>query len=152
MGNNLKVFFLFIGDVVALYAALFLALIIRYQNGYFDQFVNVHAIPFMVIFIFWILIFYIAGLYDLRRLRNNLDFIKTLWLAIVTSVIVSILIFYAVPGFGIAPKTNLFIFAIVFVVIETLWRRAFNRSVSRGESPNRVLLIGNGAAEEIART
>ena len=29
----------------------------------------------------WVVVFYISGLYDLRRLRNNLDFLKTLALA-----------------------------------------------------------------------
>ena len=77
-----------------------------------------------VIFIPWLLIFYIAGLYDLRRLRNNLDFIKTLALAIAMNARLAILLFYFIPAFGIAPKTNLFIFFIIFAVMEIFWRRA----------------------------
>ena len=152
MGNRAKTFLLFLGDVAALYAALFAALAIRYGGTLYEEFTDVHALPFTVIFIFWILIFYIAGLYDLRRLRNNLDFIKTLWLAVATSAIVSILIFYAIPLFGITPKTNLLIFTLVFAIIETFWRRAFNRIASAGSAPNKVLLIGNGAALEIENT
>jgi exopolysaccharide biosynthesis polyprenyl glycosylphosphotransferase len=151
MGNRAKIFLLFLGDIIALYAALFVTLAIRYQGAFYKQFEDVHAVPFSVIFIFWLVIFYIAGLYDLRRLRDNLDFIKTLWLTIATSTIVSILIFYAVPSFGIAPKTNLLIFTLVFAVIETLWRRAFNRIASSSGAPNKVLLIGNGAAIEIEK-
>ncbi|HVO28390.1 MAG TPA: sugar transferase [Candidatus Paceibacterota bacterium] len=152
MGNRAKTFILFLGDVIALYAGLFLALAVRYGAGFYDAFINAHAVPFTVIFVVWIVIFYIAGLYDLRRLRNNLDFIKTLWLAIATSTVLSVLVFYTIPQFGIAPKTNLIIFAVVFAALETVWRRAFNRAASTGEAPNRVLLIGNGAAEEVDRT
>ena len=149
MGNRIKVFLLFLGDIIALYLALFLALAIRYGTDFYNQFEDIHALPFSVIFIAWIVIFFIAGLYDLRRLRDNLEFVKTLWLAIATSAIGSIFIFYAFPFFGIAPKTNLFIFVLVFAVIETFWRRAFNRGAATGDIPNKVLLIGNGAANEV---
>lgn len=153
MSNRAKTFLLFLGDIIAFYAALFLTLAIRYGGSFFKEFQDVHALPFTIIFIFWLIIFYIAGLYDLRRLRDNLDFVKTLWLAIMTSTIVSIIVFYAIPWFGIAPKTNLLIFAFVFTIIETLWRRAFNRATKTGEAPNKVLLVGSGApVEEIEKT
>jgi exopolysaccharide biosynthesis polyprenyl glycosylphosphotransferase len=151
MDRRIKTFLLFAGDVVVLYASLFFALAARYGYSFREVFIDTNELPFSIIFILWIAIFYIAGLYDLRRLRNNLDFVKTLWLTIATSTIVSILAFYAIPFFGIAPKTNLFIFVIFFALIETIWRRGFNRTISAGEAPNRVLLIGNGAADEIER-
>lgn len=140
----MKIFVLFLGDVAALYAALLLALAARYGNGFYRQFIDVHVLPFTVIFIPWILIFYIAGLYDLRRLRNNLVFFKTLALSLATNAAVAVLLFYVVPSLGIAPKTNLFLFFIAFAVIEVAWRRIFNRVTVSGEAPNRVLLVGNG--------
>jgi exopolysaccharide biosynthesis polyprenyl glycosylphosphotransferase len=153
MGNKTKIFLLFLGDVVALYASLFLTLAVHYGLGFSEGFIDTNLIPFSAIFILWLIIFFIAGLYDLRRLRDNLDFAKTLWLAIVTSAIISIVVFYAIPFFGITPKTNLFIFAVIFAIIETLWRRGFNRATSTGEAPNRLLLIGNGdGIAEVERT
>ena len=83
LGNRSKILLLLIGDIIALYAALFITLGIRYGGAYYEQFEDVHALPFTIIFIFWIIIFYISGLYDLRRLRNNLDFLKTLSLSLV---------------------------------------------------------------------
>jgi exopolysaccharide biosynthesis polyprenyl glycosylphosphotransferase len=150
MGNRAKIFLLFLSDCVALYAALFISLALRYGDAFYEELLDVHLFPFTIIFLFWILIFYISGLYDLRRLRNNLDFVKTLWLAIVTSAAVSIFAFYAVPAFGITPKTNLLIFVVVFAAIETIVRRWFNRGAAGREAPNRVLLIGDGVADEIA--
>jgi exopolysaccharide biosynthesis polyprenyl glycosylphosphotransferase len=146
-------FLLFLGDILALYAALFLTLAARYGTGLYKEFADVHFAPFTIIFVPWLLVFYIAGLYDLRRLRNNLDFLKTLALSLVTNAAVAVLFFYLIPAFGIAPKTNLFIFLVVFAVVETYWRRFFNRLTESGEAPNKVVLVGTGpSAKEIAAT
>src|SRR5271156_4222126 len=143
--NKLKVFLFFIADAAALYAALFIALFIRYGGDYYAQFVNAHALPFTVIFVVWLIVFYIAGLYDLRRLRNNLDFIKTLFISLLVNALLAAVLFYLVPAFGIAPKTNLLIFIVVFAVIEVLWRRFLNRVMAFGEAPNKILVVGSGA-------
>ncbi len=144
---------MFLGDILALYVALFLTLAARYGTGLYKEFADVQFAPFTIIFILWLLVFYIAGLYDLRRLRNNLDFLKTLALSLVTNAVIAVLFFYLIPAFGIAPKTNLFIFLVVFAVIEIYWRRFFNRITESGEAPNRVVLVGTGpSAKEIAAT
>jgi exopolysaccharide biosynthesis polyprenyl glycosylphosphotransferase len=148
MGNRFKVFLFFLGDAIALYVGLFVMLFIRYGSGFYKAFEDFHALPFTVVFILWLILFYIAGLYDLRRLRNNLDFIKTLFLALAINVIIAVLLFYLVPAFGIAPKTNLLLFIIIFAVIEMFWRRFANRSMTFGEAPNKVLMVGNGPVSE----
>jgi exopolysaccharide biosynthesis polyprenyl glycosylphosphotransferase len=85
-------------------------------------------------------------------LRNNIDFIKTLAVAITSSAVIAILLFYFIPVFGIAPKTNLFIFFILFAVIEFLWRRFFNKITTSTEMPNKVLFIGEGSEiEEVSK-
>ena len=55
------------------------------------------------------------------------------------------LLFYLIPAFGIAPKTNLLIFIVIFAVIEMFWRRLLNRAMAFGEAPNKVLIIGDGS-------
>ncbi len=141
---------LFLGDIAALYLALFATLFIRYGNDFYDQLVNTHFTPFSIIFVLWIIVFYIAGLYDLRRLRNNLDFMKTLTLTLVVDATIAVLFFYLVPVFGITPKTNLFIFLVLFAAIEVFWRRTSNIFLARGEAPNRIILIGESeSAHEI---
>jgi exopolysaccharide biosynthesis polyprenyl glycosylphosphotransferase len=96
----------------------------------------------------WLLIFYIAGLYDLRRLRNGIEFLKTLTICLVINALIAVLFFYFIPAFGIAPKTNLFIFFVVFAIVEILWRRAFNYATRGGEAPNRAILVGDGEIAE----
>ncbi len=150
MLNKIKAIFLFLGDIVALYAALLLALWIRYGSTFFGEFAQHNLGPFTVVFALWLLVFYIAGLYDLRRLRNNIDFVKTLALALVVNAAVAVVLFYLVPAFGITPKTVLLIFLVVFAVIEIVWRRIFNRVAGGGEAPNRVMFVGDGPlADEI---
>lgn len=151
--NALKVFLFFIADVAALYASLFIALLIRYGGEFYTQFFNAQLFAFTIIFVLWIIVFYIAGLYDLRRLRNNVDFAKTLFLCLGINAALAVMLFYLIPAFGIAPKTTLLIFVIVFAIIEIFLRRFLNRVMAFGGAANHVLLIGDGAiAAEIKRT
>jgi exopolysaccharide biosynthesis polyprenyl glycosylphosphotransferase len=150
--NKLKVFLFFIADAAALYAALFITLFIRYGSDYYAQFVNAHALPFTIIFVLWLVVFYIAGLYDLRRLRNNLDFIKTLFVSLLVNALLAALLFYLIPAFGIAPKTNLLIFIVIFAVIEIFWRRFLNRAMAFGEAPNKILIVGSGALADAVKS
>ena len=144
----MRIFFLIIGDFLVLYLGLFLALIARYGADFYDKFLAQHLIPFSIIFILWIGIFYAAGLYDPRRLRNNMDFLKTLWLAMVANAVLAMLFFYLVPYFGITPKTNLFIFLLVFALLEITWRRSFNRATASSLTKTKVALVGSSRATE----
>jgi exopolysaccharide biosynthesis polyprenyl glycosylphosphotransferase len=137
---------LVIGDIAALYAALFVTLLIRYSGGWYAEFIGRHALPFTVIFALWIVVFYIAGLYDLRRLRNNLDFFKTLSLTIIVNAALAVGFFYLIPGLGIAPKTNLFVVLVLFALLETWWRRSFNRARAATQPASNIVVIGAGPA------
>ncbi|OGZ00124.1 MAG: hypothetical protein A2945_00330 [Candidatus Liptonbacteria bacterium RIFCSPLOWO2_01_FULL_52_25] len=142
--NKIKIVLLLLCDIAFLYLALFATIIIRYGADFYVHFVETHFFPFTIIFLPWIVIFYVAGLYDLRQLRNNIDFLKVLGLAIFVSAIVAVFLFYLVPFFGITPKTNLFVFMLVFAFVEVLWRRSFNRLIASGQAPIKVLLVGSG--------
>src|SRR5258708_3634041 len=143
LANRAKIIFLVLGDLLALYASLFLTLVIRYGGDFYSQFVNAHFVPFTIIFFIWILIFYIAGLYELRRLRNNMEFLKVLFLTLAVNALIAVFFFYFFLRFvSITPRTNLFIFIGVFAVVEVLWRRQWNAATAPGEAPNKVLLLG----------
>ncbi len=140
---------LLIGDLAVLYLGLLLTLVLRYGSN-FGKFTDAHLAPFSALFVLWLIVFYVSGLYDPRRLRNNIDFLKTLSLAIAVSAVISTLFFYFVPYFGITPKTNLLIFTIVFAILEATWRSSFNKLTAGFYPKTRVALIGSSrAAEEI---
>lgn len=148
--SGIRLFFLFLGDIIALYAALFITLAVRYGSNFYSAF-GEHLAPFSIIFAIWLVVFYVSGLYDIRRLRNNLDFLKIICLTLFINAIIGIAFFYLIPVFGIRPKTNLFLFLGVFTAIEIFWRRLFNRLTVSSQSCVQVMLLGNSkSAEEIS--
>jgi len=148
-GNKPKVFLLLLGDVISLYASLFLMLFLRYGGNFYVQFQIAHFLPFTIIFAIWIVVFFIAGLYDLRQTRNSLEFAKSLNLTILVNAFLAVLFFYLVPFFGITPKTNLFVFLVIFVLFEVWWRRKFNAAIASSSPQNKVLLVGGHGAKPI---
>jgi exopolysaccharide biosynthesis polyprenyl glycosylphosphotransferase len=137
-------FILVLGDILIFYLSLFLTLILRYKIFVFEKFSG-HFLPFTLILILWILVFYIAGIYEKRRLRNSIEFLKTLFIAIILNTFLSIAFFYLVPFSDITPRRNLFIFVIIFSCLEILWRQYFNKLLIYKLPKNRILLLsGNG--------
>jgi len=145
LSRRTKVLLLVCGDILAFYAALAIALFLRYQQLAYYELITAHLVPFSLAALIWLLVFYIAGLYDLPRLRNNLEFLKTLAVVLAINTGLTITLFYLLPWLGIAPRRNLFIFILVFACLEAWWRTRFNIRASFREGLNRVLLIGENA-------
>lgn len=148
---KIKQIILAVGDILMLYLSLALTLLVRYDQPFDTQIVDVHLGPFTYIFIFWIFIFYIAGLYDIRHLKNDLDFFKKFSAALIVSAGLAITTFYILP-LDIAPKTNLFILLAFFAVLGFSWRRFYNKLISSSIPSTNVLLIGNNdTTQEIVK-
>ncbi|MBI4992224.1 MAG: exopolysaccharide biosynthesis polyprenyl glycosylphosphotransferase [Candidatus Harrisonbacteria bacterium] len=148
--SRLKQTTLIIGDILTLYAALILTLWLRYGNLFYAELINYHIQPFTIIFGIWIAVSYIAGLYDLKFLKNGLEFEQVFWNALIFNVALTAIFFYLIPYFGITPKTNLVIFFLVFGGINYLWRQIYNFAVGKTGAANRVLIVGsNKTAQEI---
>ena len=138
----LKRFLLFFGDIVAIYTSLFITLFVRYGQ-HFDLQLGFHILPFSIIFLIWLLVFYISNLYDLGLSKNNIDFFSTLLYSIIVNTIISLLFFYLIPFFGIAPKTNLLIFTAAAFLLLNAWRYYFNRLIVQSGFKNNTLIVGN---------
>ncbi len=138
---GMKRFLLFLGDIAILYLTLFLTLLVRYGKS-FDNKLDIHILPFSFIFIFWVLVFYIVNLYELGFSKNNLEFFSTFLYSMAANFAVSIVFFYLVPLFGITPKTNLFIFIALFVILWSSWRYGFNKLITQSGYKNNTLIIG----------
>jgi len=134
---------LFFGDVLILYLSLYLTLAIRYGGVPENDELVSHIAPFTILFAFWLLVYFIAGLYEkhTRILRSRLPSI--LFNAQVTNIFIAVLFFYFISYFEITPKTNLFIYLIVSSVLIFLWRNyGYARmTVSRRQN---AILIGSG--------
>lgn len=146
---RLKQGVLLAGDALLFYVSLGLTLVIRYRV-LSEEVVALHLFPFTIVFVTWFFIIYITGLYDIRELKNNQEFARKIASALVTAALVSIVLFYLVPAFGITPKTNLIIFFGLFGLASYVWRTSFNTLLAAGRPANRILLVGyNKTAEEL---
>ncbi|MBI5421034.1 MAG: sugar transferase [Parcubacteria group bacterium] len=140
MNISLKQYCVLIGDILILYGCLIATLFLRYGriNAYLW---HAHAGPFAIIFALWVSIFYIAGLYDLKNLKNTLELINQVIISIFAGSLIAIVLFYLIPYFKISPKTNLAIFVVIFASAETLWRWMFNTWTKKPEK--KVLVVGH---------
>jgi lipopolysaccharide/colanic/teichoic acid biosynthesis glycosyltransferase len=114
---------LFVGDILFFTFALWLSLFLRAFELPSSALFYAHLKPFSLLFIAWVVIFFIAGLYESRMLlfaRRHLS--ATLLSAQVINVIIAALFFFFVPLFGIAPKTVLAIYLAVSFLLVLLWR------------------------------
>lgn len=145
---KLKQTTLLLGDFLILYASLVITLFIRY--GELNRMlIDIHFWPFTVVFLIWLTTFYIGGLYDLKTLKNNVDFYKRFLSLIVVNGALATILFYFVPLFGITPRTNLFTALLVFGLANYFWRTFYNTILSAGAPENRILMVGyNKTIEE----
>ncbi len=135
-----KKFVLFLSDIASLYISLLLTLSLRYREEFSYQY-HLHLLPFILIFILWLLVFYIANLYDVRSLRNTLNFYSSFFQAVTIAAGISIAFFYLLPIFSITPRTNLFIFIVIFSGLGTVIRSAFNSLAGRSFK-KQILIVG----------
>jgi len=145
---------LLMGDIIILYASLIIALTIRYKGFDFNIFES-HLLPFSIIYLIWLIVFYIHNLYDLDIAKNNVDFSSAVIRALFVSGLVSVLFFYLAPSFAfgdITPKTNLFINVLVFIILFYAWRHLFNLLLgSLGVKINIAIIGYNPQAIELAK-
>ncbi|MCC6934577.1 MAG: sugar transferase, partial [Candidatus Yanofskybacteria bacterium] len=147
----LKRFTLIAADLVAFYGALATVLLLRYGATHWNTQWSAHAMPFSLLLGVWLLSLYISNLYDRRVMRNDRDFFARLAQAIIIASVASVLFFYLVPVFGIAPKTNLFFFLIAFTLLIATARWSYN-GILAGGAKKRLIIIGlNPESLELAR-
>ena len=142
--NKKEPILLFLGDIVIFAVSLMLALLIR--GGGDDTFWNsyqVYILPFAIIFILWILIFFIAGLYDKYTTILKDKISGTILNAQIANSAIAIAFFYLVPYFGITPKTILFIDLVISFLLVYGWRIYSHRlfGLKRKEP---AIIVGSG--------
>jgi len=134
---------LLIGDIVILYLSLLLTLLVRYGSGseYYRN-LNIHFLPFTFLFGLWVIIFYMANLYDISFTKNNLRLFTVFLYATIVNASISIAFFYTIPFLKITPKTNFLIFLTIELVLATPWRYFFNKIITASGSKNNTLILG----------
>lgn len=145
--NRKEQLILLVGDVLLFVFTLWLALTIRaFEPARFDVFYN-HLEPFSLLFAVWVVAFFIAGLYDKHTLTFTHQLPDKILIAQTVNVVIAAVFFFAVPYFGIAPKTVLFIYLIVSFVLIILWRLYIFPILRLGKR-SRAILLGSGREVE----
>lgn len=142
MFGRLKSFLLILGDLGILFLSLWLTVLIFREGRIDTEFYIKHLYPFGIVFSFWILTYFIEGLYSLRTFSPeglSVSLIRTqLFNSIITFVY-----FYLFPYEGITPKTNVFILALISAILIFLFRKLFYALFSYKGLKLKTLIIGN---------
>ncbi|OHA17387.1 MAG: hypothetical protein A3G52_03710 [Candidatus Taylorbacteria bacterium RIFCSPLOWO2_12_FULL_43_20] len=148
--NKKEAIILFFGDVIIFFFSLWLALLIRYQGLDTETYFS-HLQPFSYIFLVWVIVFFIAGLYDIHTtiLKGKLPSI--VFNAQLANSVIAVLFFYFIPYFGITPKTNLFITLSVSFVLVLFWRRYGYKLASYRKKQNAILLASGDESVQLEK-
>lgn len=113
---------LFIGDIGIFGLSLWSTLALRYLEPPSAELYLRHLIPFSLLFIMWVTVFFLAGLYGkhTRLFRGKLP--VTILYTQVVNVLLAALFFFFIPAFGLAPKTILVLYLLVSSLLVYLWR------------------------------
>jgi len=113
---------LLIGDVAVFAVSLWVTLFLRYWEVPSSKLFLVHLVPFLLLFVAWVSVFFFAGLYGkyTRLFRGRLP--TTIFYAQLINVLLAALFFFLIPAFGLAPKTILVLYLLVSSTLVYAWR------------------------------
>jgi exopolysaccharide biosynthesis polyprenyl glycosylphosphotransferase len=134
---------LFLGDVVLFVLALWSALALRNLGGDTHQFFLIHITPFSILFVVWVLVFYIASLYEPHTVILKSRIPAIILNAQAVNSLLALMFFYFIPSFGITPKTVLFIDLIVSFIFVSVWR-IFGVQFLGFRNKEKAALFGSG--------
>lgn len=138
---RLKQFTLLLGDLLALYLGLYVAMAARYLKRPDERWLEL-ILPMAALFLAGVVIMFIAGLYDITRARNIASFFKKIALAAGIWLIIGVLYFYIKPNLTIAPKTILLLTAGFGFGFLALWRFLYNKFLSTTIWRTDVAILG----------
>ena len=139
--QHVKQLLLAVGDYAVFCLSLLLALSFRY-GGLTGAMWDIHAGPFSIIFLLWLAGFYVAGLYNLRHVRDPLKLFRNYTEGMVGNLLIAFAFFYLHPGLGIAPRTNLLVVVALTLLLGYIWRLLFLRVIDGRLFQGKVLYIG----------
>ena len=142
---------LLLGDVAMFTLALWATLALRYLEVPSRELFSRHLEPFALLFVIWIAIFFLAGLYGrhTRLFRSRLP--SVILSTLIINVIIAALFFFLLPSFGLAPKTILVLYLVVSFVFIYIWRVLFFLRLRAPKKFKGVLIASGPDAEALAQ-
>lgn len=143
-----RIWIIAFGDFIAFWISFYVILSIRYWYITTSNMIQIHALPFLILYISWILTFFLFGLYDLYNIKPTIPYLRRFSLALLICFIIGIIFFYFVPIFGISPKTNLLFQVLGFGSFSFFLRRIVYALFSN-QIVSPVILVGKTIYMEI---
>jgi exopolysaccharide biosynthesis polyprenyl glycosylphosphotransferase len=141
--NKRAPWLLLMGDAFFFVVSLWLALFLRYGESPEREVFFAHLAPFSLLFIVWILVFFITGLYDKQSIILKSRLPAYLFQGQVVNSIIAVIFFYFIPWFGISPKTTLFVYLVISLLL-IIWWRVQGYFLLVPKIKERAILIGEG--------
>ncbi len=135
---------LFAGDVLIFLVSLVLMLIVRYYDIPSRELLIAHLVPFSILFLVWITVFFIAGLYEKHTVILKGKLPSVIFNAQILNSILAAAFFYFIPYFGITPKFNLFLYLSFSFPLILYWR-VYGYGFFGTRYRENALLIGSGS-------
>lgn len=141
-----------LGDVLSFILSFIILVLIRLNLENDSQQVIRHLLPFGILLVSWLIVFYMLGLYDILSIRPSIPYLRRWAIALLGCLIVGIFLFYFISIFGISPKINLFIMVTLFGIFSFLSRRSIYSLFSNTMIKNAVLIGSSIYLEELEKS
>lgn len=149
MGIKERKVLLIFGDLFLLYLSLSLTLFFRYFRIFNLEIFLKHLFSFSILYFFWLIVFYIFGLYDFNLLKT--PFYLRIISVISLNFVLGVLFFYFIPFLKITPKTILLLNVLIFGILSFLWRKVFLLIFSTYLLNNLAILGQGGEVEKLKK-
>ncbi|MBI1888584.1 MAG: sugar transferase [Candidatus Spechtbacteria bacterium] len=147
---KLKKLILLAGDIGMLLLSLPLTLLIAFQGRFNRQILMDHLLPFLFIYGFLLVLFYVNNMYDMKAFKSTTSLAASIVIIHGLGVLAGIVFFYLLTDPAITPKTNLALNMVAASFLIWGWRAFFQRFLTSHLSV-RVAIAGmNEHAKELA--
>jgi len=137
---RLKQLILLGGDLVLFFLALWLGLALRNLEFKNTNQLQENLSVFVVIFLIWVIINYINGLYDFKKI-NQKKFVSTLIQSAIASFLISVTVLYIFPTRDTNPKTILLLTVIIAYFLIFIWRKIYINIISSNRLQANILFL-----------
>ncbi len=143
---------LFVGDILVFIVSLWITLTLRHLSLPTNESLIAHLIPFSLLFVAWVTVFFVAGLYDKHTIIFKKKLPAVIFKSQLFNIVLAALFFFFIPYFGLTPKTNLVIYLVTSFVLILWWRLSLSSDLVSFVSKKKrqsAVLIGSGYESEM---
>lgn len=144
IGGRRRAALLLAGDLAVFVLSLWLTLLVRYAELPRSELFFSHFVLFNVLFVVWILVFYMAGLYSKRVLLAQYELTGAIVKTQLLNIIIAALFFFLIPGLTLTPKTNLAVYLVISLGLILLWRLTLAPALFLPVARERAALLAAG--------